>query len=386
MEQDVIVVGGGPAGLAFARALRGSGLGVTLVERQSRVAMADPPDDGREIALTHRSVATLRALGAWQRIDPAMVSPLRRAEVLNGGSPFALSFAPDGEDRLGQLVSNHLIRGALFASVESQAGITILAGKQVVAAAAGKAGASVTLDDGQVICGRLLVAADSRFSPIRAQLGIPARIARPGRSMLLVRVTHAVEHGGIATEWFDHGQTIALLPLVGRRSSVVLTLPEDAVARLAALTPRALSRELTRRSGERLGTMEVEGETFVYPLATVWSRHFASTRAALIGDAAVGMHPVTAHGFNLGLRGGVALAALVGAAAGRGGDIGDASLLRRYEAAHRLAAGPVFAATNAIVRLFTDGSPPARLARPALLRAAASAPVRGGITRLLMRH
>jgi ubiquinone biosynthesis UbiH/UbiF/VisC/COQ6 family hydroxylase len=203
-----------------------------------------------------------------------------------------------------------------------------------------RAGASVTLEDGGILRGRLLVAADSRFSDVRARLGIAARVNRLGRSMLLAEVEHDRDHHGVATEWFGHGQTIALLPLTGRRSSVVLTLAEDMIARLAARSPAALSDELTRRSGERLGTMRMMGRPHVYPLATTWSEHFAATRAALIGDAAVGMHPVTAHGFNLGLRSAVSLAGLVARGAAQGRDIGAPSPLLRYEAGHRLAAAP----------------------------------------------
>ncbi|MET4898373.1 5-demethoxyubiquinol-8 5-hydroxylase UbiM [Sphingomonadaceae bacterium jetA1] len=389
MPCDIIIIGGGPAGLAFAGGLAGSGLRVTLVERLSLSSLADPADDGREIALTHRSVATLEALDAWRRIAPEAIAPLRAAHVLNGASPLALSFEPDAPagQPLGWLVANHHIRRALFAAIDEQPGLTLIAGAQVAAARTDRDGASVTLEDGRVLRARLLVAADSRFSAIRAQLNIPAKVTRLGKSMLLARVEHDGDHQGIATEWFDHGQTIALLPLTGRRSSVVLTLPEDQIARLAALAAPALSAELTRRSDGRLGTMRVEGAAHVYPLATVWCRHFAAPRAALIGDAAVGMHPVTAHGFNLGLRGGATLAGLLVRAAARGQDIGAASLLRRYEAVHRFASAPLFLATGAIVGLFTDDRPPARLLRPALLHAAARVtPARAGISRLLMRH
>ena len=389
MQCDVIVIGAGPAGLAFARGLAGSGLAVVLVERQPLERLAAPADDGREIALTHRSVDRLRALDAWRHVDPAAVAPLRAARVLDGRSPFALAFDPGGSgaDRLGQLVANHRIRRALFAATEAQSGLTMLAGAEVSGLTADREGASVTLADGRMIRARLLVGADSRFSGVRARLGIGARVNRLGRSMLLARVAHAQDHGAIATEWFDHGQTIALLPLAGRVSSVVLTLEEDAVARLAALDPAALSDVLTRRSGGRLGAMRVIDGPFVYPLATVWSHDFTADRAALIGDAAVGMHPVTAHGFNLGLRAAASLADLIVRAARQGGDIGAPFLLRRYEAAHRLAAGPLFAATGLIVKTFTDDRPAARLARPVLLRAAHRfAPVRTGVARLLMQR
>lgn len=389
MECDVIVIGAGPAGLAFVQALAGSGLSVMVVERQPAAALAEPAEDGREIALTHRSLETLRALGAWQHVDPAMVSPLREAQVLDGRSPFALAFDPgsSGADRLGQLVPNHLIRRALFAAVQESGHATILAGVAVDQVSTGRSDATVTLSDGRRLRGRLLVAADSRFSAVRDRLGIGAQVDRLGRSMLLARVAHEEDHRAIATEWFDHGQTVALLPLPGRQSSFVLTVSEAEATRIAALERDALSRELTRRSDGRLGTMTVTGGPHVYPLATVWADHFAARRAALIGDAAVGMHPVTAHGFNLGLASAASLAALVRRAAERGRDIAAPALLRRYEAGHRLAAGPLFAATALIVRLYTDDRLAARIARPALLRVAANlSPIRAGVSRLLMRH
>ena len=81
---DVVIVGGGPSGLAFARALGGSGLRTAIVERQPREALDHPPSDGRDIALTHRSANILRGLGAWDAIDPTDISPLVTAKVSNG--------------------------------------------------------------------------------------------------------------------------------------------------------------------------------------------------------------------------------------------------------------------------------------------------------------
>jgi 2-polyprenyl-6-methoxyphenol hydroxylase-like FAD-dependent oxidoreductase len=200
------------------------GLRIAVVERQPADVLANPPSDGREIALTHRSVRLLQEMGACQHLDPAIIAPLRAARVLNGRSPFALSFDPAGgaQDWLGQLVPNHQLRRALYRTAfeagDGPAGLELVAGVAVDRVRTGPAAARVTLADGRELRSRLLVAADSRFSKVREQLGITASINRLGRSMMVCRVAHDRDHGGVATEWFDHGQTIALLPLPGARA------------------------------------------------------------------------------------------------------------------------------------------------------------------------
>jgi ubiquinone biosynthesis UbiH/UbiF/VisC/COQ6 family hydroxylase len=389
MDCDVLIVGGGPAGLSLARSLADTPLKLVVVERQPEAAIADPAFDGREIALTHRSVATLKALGAWDLLPPEEISPLNEARVLNGASPFALSFETSGHGGgpLSLMVPNHRIREALYRTVRDQPNLTLLTGIGGAGLLTGPRAAEVTLEDGRSVSARLLVAADSRFSRVREQLGIAAEINRLGRSMMVCRVAHEGDHHGVATEWFDHHQTVAMLPLNGRRSSAVLTLPADAMERIAALDDAALGAELTRRYQGRLGRMTVDAPAKVYPLATTYARHFAATRAALIGDAAVGMHPVTAHGFNLGLQSQATLARLVRDAAERGGDIAAPALLRRYEMTHRLASRPLYAATNFLVRLYTDERPGARLARHATLRVGSRLPLaRQAITAMLMQR
>lgn len=385
---DVIIVGAGPAGLALAGALAPAGLRIALVERQGPEALAQPARDGRDIALTHRSVRHLEALGAWQRIDADQIAPLRAARVWNGRSRFALRFATDSaaDDPIGHLVSNHDIRRALHAAVAQQPGLALFAGRGVESVAVAGERAWVTLDDGGTLEAGLLVAADSRFSTVREKLGIAAEINRLGRSMLVCRVAHGRDHHGVATEWFDYHQTLAMLPLNGRSASAVLTLASAEIERLAGLDEAMLGAELTRRFGGRLGAMRPMEAPHVYPLATSYAAHFAAPRSALIGDAAVGMHPVTAHGFNLGLGGAMALGGLICEAAAKGRDIGAGALLRQYEADHRRACRPLYLATNMIVSLYTRERPLARLARHVGLRAAAATPLARGASHFLLQR
>ncbi|MEI9412291.1 5-demethoxyubiquinol-8 5-hydroxylase UbiM [Mesorhizobium salmacidum] len=385
---DIIVVGAGPVGLAFAASLGASNLKVALIERRSVADLGQPAFDGREIALTHASVKILRDLGAWDAIPYSEKSPLLGARVLNGSNPFALSFdAPAGcEKPLAILVPNHWIRSALFGVVRTLEHVSIFAGSNVVAAQVKDGGATVNLSDGRQLQGRLLVAADSRLSRLREMLGIAANVNRLGCSMLICRVRHELHHQRIATEWFDDKQTIAMLPLATGVSSLLVTLPANEVSRLVLMNDAAFVAEMNQRCGGRLGKMSLASSRHAYSLVTTWADRFWMPRAALIGDAAVGMHPVTAHGFNIGLGGQHRLANGILEAWRKGTDIADPTLLRRYETRLRLSAAPLYHATNMLVKLYTDERPLAQVARHVGLRLGQNLPfVRRGISAVLRR-
>ncbi len=370
MQFDIAIMGGGPAGLALATSLSGTGLSVAVVEKQPEAALEQAGFDGREIALTHHSQALLREMGAWALIPEESISPLREARVLNGGSAYALRFDTSGraESELGKLVSNHAIRRALYRTATAAPEVTLLAGTGVASLRTDIEGAELTLQDGRSLRARLLVAADSRFSMARRALGIGAETRDFGKRMMVCRLRHEAPHQGVATEWFDYGQTIAMLPLNGRESSAVITLPPEEMARLEAMPEAEFGPELARRYRQRLGAMELVSTRHVYPLVAVYAERFATTRAALLGDAAVGMHPVTAHGFNFGLSGQEILAREIRGALAAGRDIGAPDVLRRYAVAHRRATRPLYLATNATALLYTEDTAPARLMRGLALR------------------
>ncbi|MDL5368035.1 5-demethoxyubiquinol-8 5-hydroxylase UbiM [Xanthomonas sp. NCPPB 2654] len=372
MHVDIAIVGAGPAGLCFARSLAGSGLSLALIEPQPRAALAEAAFDGREIALTHASRTLLEQLDLWSRIDPDAISPLRDARVMNGSSPFALTFAASQRDRgdLGWLVPNHLIRRAAFDAVQAQPGLTLLDGVSVQALHCDDTQSTLRLSDGRTLRARLVVAADSRFSSTRRMRGIGAQMRDFGRSMLVCRVSHERPHQHTAWEWFGYGQTLALLPLRGNQASAVLTLAPERAQALMQMDEAALGAEISARFEHRLGAMTPLVRPQVYPLVAVYAQRFVGKRYALIGDAAVGMHPVTAHGFNFGLQSQARLARALHAAVAQGGDIAAPALLAGYERGHRLATRPLYEATNAIAALYTDDRLPARALRNAALRVA----------------
>jgi ubiquinone biosynthesis UbiH/UbiF/VisC/COQ6 family hydroxylase len=369
---DVLIIGAGPAGLCFARALVGSGLSVALVEQQARSHFAEPAFDGREIALTHASRQVMQQLGLWEKIPEEEISPLRDARVMNGSSPFALTFADakrDGGD-LGWLVPNHLIRRAAWQAVQQQEGLHIIDEAKLTALQVNDADVMATLSSGETISARLLVAADSRFSTTRRMLGIGARMRDFGKTMLVCRMNHELPHHHEAWEWFGYGRTMALLPLHGNRAGAVLTMPPRGIEALMVMDENEFGKTVSGFYEHRLGNMTLTGTRHAYPLVAVYANRFVGQRSALIGDAAVGMHPVTAHGFNFGLQSVARLSNAVLAAASAGRDIASPSLLSAYERSHRRASLPLYEATNAIAALYTDDRAPAKLLRNGALRAA----------------
>jgi ubiquinone biosynthesis UbiH/UbiF/VisC/COQ6 family hydroxylase len=370
MQVDVVIIGAGPSGLCLARALSGCGLSIAVLERQQEAALENPAFDGREIALTHLSARLLRELGLWERIHPSDISPLRNARVFNGTSLLAMSIDHrDGEqDELGYLISNALIRKAAYGSVKASPDIALLTGVEISDIRTNKQAAFISLADGRTIEARLAIAADSRFSESRRRMGIPASTHDFGKSMMVCAMEHEVPHQHTAWEWFDYGQTLALLPMNGMRSSVVVTLPPGEIQQLLTMPEEAFNRAVETRFKHRLGKMRLVSTRHAYPLVTVYADRFVGERFALTGDAAVGMHPVTAHGFNFGLRGADMLASEIRTAHARGADIATPALLARYEQKHRFATRPLFLATHAIAKLFGNDTPPARLLRHASLR------------------
>jgi 2-polyprenyl-6-methoxyphenol hydroxylase-like FAD-dependent oxidoreductase len=191
---------------------------------------------------------------------------------------------------------------------------------------------------------------------------------------------HTLALGDVAHECFGWTRTLAILPLppdarTGEpRCSAVVTTDNADAARLMALDAGAFAAEVQAHFQGRLGPMDLVGERHAYPLVAAWAHRFSGPRFALLGDAAVGMHPVTAHGFNLGLAGVERLTTAITAARSAGRDWGTADALAPYASGLHRHAWPIYQGTNAVVKLFTDARPVPRLLRQAVLQGARRLP------------
>ncbi|MFL1731796.1 5-demethoxyubiquinol-8 5-hydroxylase UbiM [Moraxella oculi] len=372
---DIIIIGAGPAGLAFARYFKGTDLKIVMIDKADLTDIQDPAYDGREIALTHHSKEILQDLGVWQRFGHDEIYPLKDAKVYNGGFDYDLHFTVPKDlqrlssiDRLGNLISNHNIKKALYDEVKELPNVQLLTAVSVNSIHIDDTMAKITLNDGTILTTKLIIGADSRMSYVRRTLGIGAHMNDFGRTVVVFRVRHTQSNQATAQECFFDGRTLALLPLQDDLTNCVITLDNHQAKELLSKSPNELAKEAQRMMGDKLGACTIAGTVHHYPLMGVHANTFIAKRAALIGDAAVGMHPVTAHGYNLGLMSVDTLGKLIIKAYHDDLDIASDALLHKYNLQHQAHTRPLYHGTNMMVSLFTTQTRPMRILRDATLR------------------
>lgn len=366
---DVIIVGGGLVGLPMGKLLADAGLRVTVLDRADPKAILEADFDGRVTALSLASKHILAGAGLWDGLaDHAQ--PIDDIRVADGNAPFFLHFdhREVGDHPFGWFAPNTYIRRALDAGIQDVDGLDVLTPVDITSARHDDKGATVTLADGRIFTSDLLIAADGRNSRLREQAGISSHEWSYKQNGIVCAIYHEKPHNGIALEHFHATGPFAILPMVdapdGRhQSGIVWCEPPANADRLMGLSEDDFTTELRNRAGDWLGQIDFQGLRFSWPLALSHAHQYYADRLALIGDAAHGMHPIAGQGLNLGLRDVALLAELIVDARRHGKDIGDKTLLRRYDRKRRFDTTSMMGATDILNKLFTMQSAPARHAR-----------------------
>lgn len=373
MKKDVIIIGSGPSGLSLACLLSDLGLKVTIIEKVKLEQLEKPNYDGRETALTHPSKDLLTKIGAWERISKKAISPIKKAQVINFDESQSLDFDNDSDRKaIGYLVSNHEIKKALFAQVKTLDNVEIITQTEVKDIKIDDQIAKVILDNNKVLEASLVAAADSRFSKNRSRMGISYDMHDFAKNMIVCKMEHEKSHENNALECFFDDRVMAVLPLQGNFSSIVITTPKKTAEELVALDEKDFNKDIENYLSHRLGKIKLESKRYSYPLCAVYADKFIADRFVLIGDAAVGMHPVTAHGYNLGLIGQDILCNEIKKALAKGEDIGSKTVLEKYNLNHKKETKIMYHGTNLLVDIFSSNKLPAKILRKLMMSAANS--------------
>jgi 2-octaprenyl-6-methoxyphenol hydroxylase len=363
---DLVIVGGGLTGLALATATAGSGLSVLVVERHPMAATVQPPFDGRVTAIARGSRHLLEAIGVWRHLA-AEAEPILDIRVGEQHSLLTVHYdhREVGGEPLGHIVENRFIREALLRRAEelTEAGLTLAAPAELAHFDRRAGTVEVTLADGERARTSLLIAAEGRSSRIRDLAGIDVLRWDYDQQGIVATIAHERDHGGLASERFFPDGPLAVLPMTGRRSSIVWAADSVLASDLDALDDDGFVAELAERVGDGLGGLALAGPRWRYPLSMVQARRYTDRRLALVGDAAHAIHPIAGQGWNLALRDVAALAELLVDSRRLGLDVGSPSVLARYERWRRFDALALIAITDGLNRLFANDLAPLRLAR-----------------------
>jgi 2-octaprenyl-6-methoxyphenol hydroxylase len=365
---DVLIGGGGMVGLTLGLALAKGGLAVAVADPLPQNTVLDAKFDGRVSALAYAAVRMFQALGVWEHLA-LHAQPIEDILVTDGApgrapSPFSLHFdADEAGTPLGHITENRFIRASLFAEAAATPNLTIVSPASLEDLTPEAQGIAGSLSNGDIYTARLAVAADGRDSAMRERMGIGVVGWSYPQTGIVATVEHEKPHNGVAYEHFLPAGPFAILPMTGKRSSLVWTERDALAPRLMKLPDDEFNAEIASRFGNHLGATESAGPRWSYPLKFHLARAYVKPRFALAGDAAHGIHPIAGQGLNLGLKDAAALAEIVLDAARLGLDFGSVDLLRRYERWRRFDSFTLAAATDALTRLFSNDIAPLRAVR-----------------------
>jgi 2-polyprenyl-6-methoxyphenol hydroxylase-like FAD-dependent oxidoreductase len=336
-KADVVVVGAGPVGLAVAASLRQHGHSVVVVDKQ-----AEGANTSRACVIHPRTLEMLDQIGVTKRLvelgleleEFAVRDADRRLVPVGFGDlptdyPFIVM--------IPQSVTEQILLERL-----EELGGSVLRPYTATGLAQTADGVEVTLDSGEVIKARYVVAADGMNSTIRelAGLRMPGNTLQLSCSLVDIRVDGGLPVDEVAL-YFSAAGLLVVAPLPDGSFRLVAEVGDAPEHPDAAYAQQLLTSRGPRKSTPKV-TEVVWGSRF--RIHERVADDYRAGRVLLAGDAAHTHSPAGGQGMNLGLRDAITLADALSVALTRD-DESDldayatnsrAEAVRVIELAHRL--------------------------------------------------
>lgn len=358
MQFDLVIVGGGLAGLSLACALRETPLRIALVEQR-------PPSrpegwDARVYAISPANATFLENIGAWKHLDTTRIERIAAMKVFgDAGARLDFSAYETGVSELGFILESSLMACELWENVKRQPNLTLLCPASPQRIEFRDDAAVLGLADGSIVSAKLVAAADGRDSWVRRCAGLDAFDTHYNEKGVVANFTCEKPHRSHAYQWFSDEGVLAWLPLPGNRISIVWSAPDGLADELVSLSADAFCDRVAAAGANALGRFELLTPPAAFPLRLMRVPKVVAPRLALIGDAAHGIHPLSGHGINLGYQDARVLAETL-AACQPWHDIGNLRILERYQRARKEEVVLLQTSTDALRHLFRSELPGAK--------------------------
>ncbi len=383
-QSDVIILGGGMVGLAFACALKDTGLRVVLIERGEAPVRRSLGRDCRVSAIVRGNVQILQGLGVWEHLEQ-LAGPMRGMRIWDNQEAGGIRFdaAEIGAEALGYLVENSEMQKAMHQTLLDAEHFEFCCPAEVTDIEWLDDGVKLALNDGRRLSAPLIVGADGGRSWLRQQASISCHQRDFHQKGIVATVHPERPHGGMAYQRFLPTGPLAMLPMSGDLCSIVWSAENGEAERLMGMDDASFLQALNASFGPVLGRITEAGERAAFPLKAQLAKHFVRPNLALIGDAAHTIHPLAGLGVNLGLRDAMVLAQEIVDAKRFDEDWGGLPVLNRYMKQRLPDVLSVMGAMEGFHQLFTHDVPGLKLLRGAGMRLIGNS---GAIKHLLMRN
>ncbi len=333
-KRKILIAGAGLIGSTMALALASEGFDITVVDGTTAKHRINR-NKGRTYALSRTSKNLLTNLGLWdaKRLNACPIENILLSTKRSDTKRHLMEFKRESSD-LGPssyMIEDFYLRRVLEAELIKNSKIQLINALEVIKDETSCFESKVMLSDKSLFNTEILIISDGRESRLAKRLDKGFFKKNYNQVAIVGNLSHKNEHKFVAHQVFLSGGPLAILPLQGKRSTFVWSLPNEMGAKLSKYKDHLFLKHLNKSIGDILDNPALEGEKKIFPLYLRFLRDSVDNRKVFIGDSAQAIHPLAGQGLNLGLRDVASLFEVLLNGKKLGLDLGSDELLKKYE-------------------------------------------------------